>query len=38
MTGLGVTQDDAEAIRWYKMAAAQGDPHALTVLKKMGVR
>ena len=26
--GLGVVQDYAEAVRWYKMAAVQGDARA----------
>ena len=26
--GVGVTQDDAEALKWYKLAAAQGDAEA----------
>jgi hypothetical protein len=27
-TGDGVPQDDAEAVRWYRLAAAQGDAGA----------
>tara|TARA_B110000116_G_scaffold260112_1_gene262885 strand:+ start:972 stop:1109 length:138 start_codon:yes stop_codon:yes gene_type:complete len=27
-TGRGVSQDDAEAVRWYRLAADQGDADA----------
>ena len=27
-TGLGVPQDEAEAVRWYRLAAEQGDAEA----------
>jgi len=27
--GLGVAQSYAEAVRWFRLAAAQGDPEAL---------
>ena len=30
--GLGVPEDDAEAVRWYRMAAAQGNASAQFIL------
>ena len=30
--GLGVPQDDAEAVRWYRLAAAQGNAGAQSYL------
>ena len=33
--GQGVVQDYAEAVRWYKLAAAQGDPSAQSNLASM---
>lgn len=30
--GEGVVRDDDEAAKWYEMAAAQGDPEAITAL------
>jgi TPR repeat protein len=39
--GQGVAQDRAEAIRWYRLAAAQGDARAknfaTAALKRLGV-
>jgi uncharacterized protein len=32
MTGFGVTQDHAEALRWLLLAAAQGEPQALEMV------
>jgi hypothetical protein len=34
--GEGVAQDDTEAIRWYRLAAAQGDAGATAALKRLG--
>ena len=34
--GQGVTQDATEAVRWYRKAAAQGHPDALTALRALG--
>ena len=34
-TGRGVAQDDAEAVKWYRLAAAQGDADAQTNLGVM---
>ncbi len=34
--GQGVAQDTAEAIRWYRLAAAQGDAVATAALKQLG--
>ena len=31
--GLGVALDYAEAVRWYRLAAAQGDADAIANLK-----
>jgi TPR repeat protein len=33
--GAGVTQDDAEAVRWFRLAAAQGVAHAQNNLRAM---
>ena len=33
--GLGVTQDDAEAVKWYRLAAEQGNTYAQNNLKKL---
>jgi hypothetical protein len=30
--GLGVPQDDPEAVRWFRLAADQSDPHAPSIL------
>jgi TPR repeat protein len=35
--GKGVAQDRAEAIRLYRLAAAQGDADATAALKRLGV-
>lgn len=35
--GYGVPKDRAEAIKWYKKAAAQGNEAAKKELQKMGV-
>ncbi len=35
--GDGVKQDYAEAVKWYRKAAAQGDAQAISVLKKLGM-
>jgi len=34
--GQGVAQDRAEAIRWYRLAAAQGNASATAALKRLG--
>ena len=34
-TGEGVAQDKAEAVKWYTMAAAQGDTEAKSILEGM---
>ena len=34
--GNGVTKDLSEAVKWYKMAAKQGDRDAQKKLKKLG--
>ena len=34
--GQGVAQDDAEAVLWYRLAAAQGHPCATCSLKQLG--
>jgi serine/threonine protein kinase len=36
--GLGVQQDVAVAIEWYKRAAMQGDPRAIDALQRLGPR
>jgi TPR repeat protein len=33
--GKGVRQDAAEAVKWYRKAAEQGDPHAQFILGSM---
>lgn len=35
--GKGVAQDYAEAVKWYRKAAAQGNENAKNKLKEMGV-
>jgi TPR repeat protein len=35
--GEGVAKDTAEAIRWYRLAAAQGQAEAIAALKRLGV-
>ena len=35
--GLGVAKDKAEAIRWFRLAAAQGEAGAIQALMMMGV-
>ena len=35
-TGSGVEKDDAEAVKWYRKAAEQGDEEAKNVLKHLG--
>ena len=34
--GRGVAQDDAEAVRWYRLAAAQGHAGATAALARFG--
>jgi TPR repeat protein len=34
--GRGVAKDDAEAVRLYRLAAAQGDADAIAALKRLG--
>lgn len=34
----GVPQDDAEAVRWYRRAAEQGQGHAQDELRRRGLR
>jgi len=34
--GEGVAQDKKQATAWYRKAAAQGDPNAQALLKKLG--
>ena len=33
--GYGVLQDDAEAVKWYRLAAERGDEHAKDILSHM---
>jgi TPR repeat protein len=35
--GLGVAQDEAQAIAWYRKAAAQGNVSAQNNLAKLGI-
>ena len=34
-SGLGVKQDDIEAMRWYRKAADKGDPEAKAALERL---
>jgi TPR repeat protein len=36
-SGTGVPQDDAEAIRWLRLAADQGAPVAIAALAQLGL-
>jgi TPR repeat protein len=38
LQGMGVTADKAEAIRWFKKAAAAGDEDAKDALKQLGAK
>ena len=35
--GHGVVQDDTEAVRWFRMAAEQGNAFAQEALRKQGL-
>lgn len=35
--GLGVQKDLAEAVKWYRKAAAAGDPLGKAHLKRLGI-
>ena len=35
--GFGVEKDMAEAVKWYRKAAAQGEPNAKAALKNLGL-
>jgi len=35
-SGQGVAKDEREAVRWYQLAAAQGDAYAQQALKRLG--
>ena len=35
--GRGVQQDDAEAVKWFRMAAKQGDADAIAMVDKLYV-
>ena len=37
-TGRGMTKDEAEAVKWFRKAAAQANEEARKLLKELGVK